>query len=339
MRLIMTTSRYYTPGIPNGWFQVAYDDELATGAVLPLKYFGKDLVLFRTESGEVAMLDAFCPHLGAHLGHGGKVAGESIQCPFHAWEFGTNGKCTKVPYAKHMPRKADMTTWHLKTVGGLIMAWHHAEGLPPQWDIPDEIPEWGTKDGVRNDAWTDYERRRWTIRTRNQEMAENQVDSVHFHYVHGTQNMPESQAEERGPVMRVFSDAGMETPRGRVDGSIESLAYGFGLAMVRFNGLAETLLVSSTTPIDEDHVDTRFNFSIKKMGGGSITRGVGKAFIDEVSRQLEQDIPLWENKIQWEHPLLCDGDGPIALFRRWSKQFYSYPAAQPDAAASPTAAE
>jgi hypothetical protein len=87
------------------------------------------------------------------------------------------------------------------------------------------------------------------------------------------------------------------------------------------------MLVSSVTPIDEDNVEVRFNFAVKKMGGKSITAGVGLAFVNEIARQLGQDIPIWENKIQHEHPLLCDGDGPIALFRRWSKQFYSYPEA------------
>ena len=53
--------------------------------------------------------------------------------------------------------------------------------------------------------------------------------------------------------------------------------------------------------------------------------GVGKAFVAEIERQLEQDIPIWENKIQHEHPLLCDGDGPIGVFRRWSRQFYCWP--------------
>ena len=60
-------------GYPRGWFVIQFSDELPPGAVKPLKYFGKDLVLFRTESGEPTILDAFCPHMGAHLGHGGKV--------------------------------------------------------------------------------------------------------------------------------------------------------------------------------------------------------------------------------------------------------------------------
>lgn len=44
--------------IPNGWFQIAYGDELATGRVLPLRYFGKSLTLTRAGDAEVALVDA-----------------------------------------------------------------------------------------------------------------------------------------------------------------------------------------------------------------------------------------------------------------------------------------
>ena len=311
--------RYFTPPIPNGWFQIAYSDEIKPGDVKPLKYFGKDLVIWRSEDGELAVLDAFCPHLGAHLGHGGTVKGSSIECPFHAWRFGTDGKCTAVPYAEHIPRKAKLPTWQVKEVANMVMCWHHANDEPPNFDIPDDIPEWG------NDEWTEVVQREWTIKTRNQEMAENAVDTAHFHYLHGTTNMPKSEASADGHILRVFSDAGMETPRGTVDGSIESLNYGFGLAVVRFTGIVDTLNVATQTPIDGDHVQLRFHFTVKKTGGAEMARGVGKAFVAEVSRQVEQDIPIWENKIQYERPLLCDGDGPIALFRKWCTQFYSYP--------------
>jgi len=73
---------------------------------------------------------------------------------------------------------------------------------------------------------------------------------------------------------------------------------------------------------------TRFNFSVKTTGGAQMARGVGKAFVAEVSRQVEQDIPIWENKVQHDMPILCDGDGPIASFRKWCTQFYTYPDSQ-----------
>lgn len=312
------TSRFYTPPIPNGWFQVAYSDELEVGQVMPLKYFGQHLVLFRDEEGEAQVLDAFCPHLGAHLGHGGKVEGKCIRCPFHAWKFDGAGNCKDVPYAKKIPPKARIGAWSVCEVAGLIMVWYHAAGQDPAFELP-QVPEYG------DDEWTPYERRRWQIKTRNQEMAENAVDSAHFHYVHGTSNMPSSEAEAKGHILRVFSGTGMETPRGPVEGRVESLSHGFGFTTVRFTGLVETLLVSSVTPIDAENVDVRFSFSVKKVGGADITKGVGKAFVAEVTRQLEEDIPIWENKIQWERPLLCDGDGPVGLFRKWCKQFYTEP--------------
>jgi hypothetical protein len=53
-----------------------------------------------------------------------------------------------------------------------------------------------------------------------------------------------------------------------------------------------------------------------------MTTNVGKAFIAEIERQLGQDIPIWEHKVMKMRPMLCDGDGPIGLFRRWCKQFY-----------------
>jgi cholesterol 7-dehydrogenase len=44
---------------------------------------GQHLVLFRTEKDEAKVLDAYCPHMGADLGVGGKVVGDCIECPFH----------------------------------------------------------------------------------------------------------------------------------------------------------------------------------------------------------------------------------------------------------------
>ena len=91
---------------------------------------------------------------------------------------------------------------------------------------------------------------------------------------------------------------------------------------MRFTGIVETLLVSSVTPIDGEFVDARFSFTAKKSADESATADVSKAFIAEIERQLEQDIPIWEHKVMHTRPMLCDGDGPIGTYRRWCKQFY-----------------
>jgi phenylpropionate dioxygenase-like ring-hydroxylating dioxygenase large terminal subunit len=62
---------------------------------------GNNLVAWRGTSGTSYIADAYCPHIGAHLGVGGEVHGECIQCPFHSWKFDgeQDGKLTCIPYA------------------------------------------------------------------------------------------------------------------------------------------------------------------------------------------------------------------------------------------------
>ncbi|MEN3271267.1 MAG: hypothetical protein V7636_28, partial [Actinomycetota bacterium] len=67
--------RYPMSPYPTGWYLLAESKDVQPGDVLPIEYFGKELVLFRTEAGEAVVLDAHCPHLGAHLGYGGTVEG------------------------------------------------------------------------------------------------------------------------------------------------------------------------------------------------------------------------------------------------------------------------
>jgi phenylpropionate dioxygenase-like ring-hydroxylating dioxygenase large terminal subunit len=307
---------YPFPPYPNGWFQLAYADDLRPCGVMPLSYFGRELVLFRGEDGVARALDAFCPHLGAHLGYGGKVQGDTIVCPFHNWRFDGCGGCVDVPYAKKIPPKAQMRAWPLREVNGLLLTWFHAEGKGPEWEVP-PLPEYGSDD------WTAYERRRWQIKTRNQEMAENAVDSPHLHYVHGAANMPQPQAEIKGHSLHVTTFA--------FDGNVEMAYHGFGFSTVRFGGMVETLVVGCMTPIDEETLEARFSFSVKKLPDRDATQGLLEAVISEVSRQLEQDIPIWEHKVYLERPVLCDGDGPIGIFRRWCRQFYSMPDREQDA--------
>ena len=90
---------------------VAYADDLAPGEVTALRYWGTDLVLWRDEAGEHHLQDAYCPHLGAHLGVGGKVQGATLECPFHGWTYDGAGACTNIPYSQRENRKAKLRTY------------------------------------------------------------------------------------------------------------------------------------------------------------------------------------------------------------------------------------
>ncbi len=156
----------------------------------PLYYFDRHLVIWRDDSGEAHVQDAFCPHLGAHLGHGGVVEGCEIRCPFHGWKFNAEGTNTDIPYADRTNQKGRINTYPVVERNGAVLAWYHPQGADPMWEVP-QFPEF------QGDAdFAPITQRTFTIDAAWQELAENGVDSAHFRYVHNTAEVPELEKYE-----------------------------------------------------------------------------------------------------------------------------------------------
>ena len=76
------------PFYPNGWFRLCDSHEVKTGESKFFDYVGRHVVVYRGFDNIVYCMDAYCPHMGANLGLGGKVKhGNCIECPFHGWLF------------------------------------------------------------------------------------------------------------------------------------------------------------------------------------------------------------------------------------------------------------
>jgi len=291
--------------VPNGWFIVARSDEVAPGAIVPVHYFGRDLVVFRTEGGVTRVTGAYCAHLGAHLGVGGKVHGETVECPFHGWCYeGEGGKCTEIPYGSgKIPPKAAIRAYPTLERNAMVWAWHHLEGKPPFYDVP-EVPELSDPD------WSEPYAAEFVIGTNCQEMAENNHDPAHFRFVHGTDAIPEQEMFIDGGYKRAVSG----------DGSFVRESFGLGLGVLR---ITDTMtFLTSTTPVDEEHVHVRWIFTTPRSAGAGAARAAAEAFMGGIS----QDIPIWENKRYVERPVLIKDERTILDHREWCQQFYSDPA-------------
>lgn len=316
--------------MPFGWFQVLYSSELSVGESRPLYYFGRDLVVFRTESGAVRVLDAHCPHMGAHLGYGirdhagggAAVVGESIVCPFHGWQYDGEGRCTHIPYASNLPPRVArgeqlIRAWQVREINQCILVWYHPEGVEPLFE-----PEAVAEAAADNDEWGELKTFSWDIDTHMQEIGENAVDTVHFHYVHGTDDIPEVQKQVfEGHTRHGLLKTRQPTPKGVIEGAIENRNIGPGLAFVRFTGLCDTLLMANLTPIGPQLTRAQYTFRQKKADAGSVASGIGDAIVANICQQMEEDRIIWSHKKYFDKPLLCDGDGPFGKFRRWYRQF------------------
>ncbi len=304
--------------VPLGWFAVARADEIAAGTVKSLHYFGTELVLWRGADSKLRATDPYCRHLGAHLGHGATVAGNDLECPFHHWRYDGSGAVTDIPYCKPVPKKVRqpsfLRAWPVVELNGLALAWYHPQGGPPLWQ-PDAAPE------ATTGGWKRFERYDREIAVHIQEITENGVDYPHFQFVHGTKSLPKPNWKIDGVRRVSIAAAKMETPRGIVDGQIESRATGPGQSFVRFTGISEVLLLNSPTPIDRERTHVRFDFYHPPETTGSLERAA-RALARNIIHQLEQDTPIWEHKRYQPEPVLCKADGPILAYRRQYRQYY-----------------
>jgi phenylpropionate dioxygenase-like ring-hydroxylating dioxygenase large terminal subunit len=113
------------------WYWLLRSDELRPGDVTAIRLLGRDLVVFRSESGLVRAMDAHCPHMGAHLAEG-RVDGEGIRCFFHGWKLDERGAVSDVPCRAPPPRAATRA-YPVREAYGLIWIW---PGDRPTHELP-----------------------------------------------------------------------------------------------------------------------------------------------------------------------------------------------------------
>ena len=317
---------------PTGWFLICFSDELAPGEVKPVQFMGQDLVVFRTESGEACISDAFCPHMGAHFAYGGTIEGELLRCPFHGFCFDTKGTCVKTGYGTKPPRKARLRTWPTKEMNGLILAYHHRDFREPEWTVPE----------LDDDGWTPLVHHGWDLRANPYDTAENSVDFGHFSIVHGYRKTEILRPlETDGPKLTaryaMDRDAGVFGKKADLRAEFEITKWGLGYSCVEVE-VAEYGLRSRhfVFPTSIDHEMLRLNLAIslrhvarpekinpllRLVPRRILHRLILGASMRGYKNDVAQDFEIWRNKIGVQRPPLADGDGPIHAFREWTQQF------------------
>ena len=325
-----------------GWHVVLFSQELAVGEVKKLHYFGQDLVAYRGESGRAAVLDAHCPHLGAHLGSAeGRVQGDNIACPFHGWTFDPTGRCVAIPYASKIPEKAidALKGWPVLEKNGYIAVWHDKDSNPPEDYMPD-IPEWNLPD------WGDWTFYRSRIRAKACDVIENIVDVAHFPHVHGglvhtfenrftDRSVTQLSTVERDANAHMIIPPGvpfdLEHARGeageKADAWGDATYHGPSIMYYYTESRSEEISfrswwVNCHTPVNDEELDLCSAVIVSGLDGMQLTEEFTQLYPHMAHVAFGQDVEIWKDKVYREEPLLCDGDGPINKLRRWYEQFF-----------------
>jgi len=159
------------------WHPIGYSSEVAKDSTHKVRLLGEDLVLARTESGSLLLVQERCPHRGASLLYG-FVEGETIRCPYHGWLYNREGQCLERPFESekaNRSRRKIIDSYSTHEVGGLIFAY-----MGPEEEKP-AFPNWDIlvrQDGVRHFEVQDDLACNWF------QVQENAVDVTHTFYTH-----------------------------------------------------------------------------------------------------------------------------------------------------------
>jgi phenylpropionate dioxygenase-like ring-hydroxylating dioxygenase large terminal subunit len=86
------------PVLLNDWHVVGFDRDIKTDTLYPVRLLGRDLVMWRSNSGQVQVWEDLCVHRGAQLSKG-SICDNQVVCPYHGWRYDESGRCTLIPSA------------------------------------------------------------------------------------------------------------------------------------------------------------------------------------------------------------------------------------------------
>jgi len=314
---------------PRGWFVIADAAQLGDRP-LALHYFGRDFVLFRGKaSGKPILLDAYCPHMGTHLGinttsyvvrDGAHIEGDAIRCPYHGWRFRADGQCDDIPGLKGpIPKAACVRSWPVHEAMGAIWVWHDEEGLEPEWEAPD-LPEW------HDPAWVHWKLDHLgTLPIHPQEIVDNIADMAHFGPIHGSEvEFFENEFRGHKAIQRMIG------PHRTLAHTCEKLHtdttyHGPGFLLSYMKGRHPAIMFIANTPVDDGVTSAWFGVLVKSSHAVATEEDVAmaRAFQEDGKAAFVQDFEVWANKRPALSVLQVNADGPFHLERTWYRQFYN----------------
>ena len=200
------------PVVRNEWYVVAFSHEVDATRPLLRHCCGDRIVLFRTADGAPVALHDRCPHRGSPLSLG-KIAGDTLQCPYHGFRYGASGQCVRVPSQATIVPELTVRSYPVAEKGGFIWLWPGASEAADPALLPD-----CRAFGLDRPGWSEKPYLMLEIKTNYSLLFENLLDTSHISFLHGTAldggRMATStfRIESEGKIVRIIRELRGDTP-------------------------------------------------------------------------------------------------------------------------------
>lgn len=109
----------------NCWYPIIFVQDLPKHRPYGFSLYDEPLVLFRDANENFTCLKDICPHRTAKLSQGQVIDGK-LECLYHGWQFGANGKCLHIPQLSEgatIPHNACVKSYTVVEKQGIVWLW------------------------------------------------------------------------------------------------------------------------------------------------------------------------------------------------------------------------
>lgn len=160
---------------PNFWTPVLPIAEIGVDPIA-VELAGESLVLFCDSVGQFSALLDRCPHRGARLSRGQVTEDGCLECPYHGWQFATDGTCTRVPFNPLTPvqlSKLSVVSFPTKVIVGMLWIFTGTENVP-DIQLPSSLLDKSDRYVIHHEIWNAH----WT------RAIDISLDYLHIPFVH-----------------------------------------------------------------------------------------------------------------------------------------------------------
>jgi phenylpropionate dioxygenase-like ring-hydroxylating dioxygenase large terminal subunit len=161
------------------WYVIGTKSDFPVNKPVKATIWGKNYVVWRNINDTYVGLDDACSHKGASLSKG-KVCNNNVICPYHGYEFDSNGTLTKVPGICFRPSPIyDVPSFQVKEKNGWVYLNTYYNKSDPSTNLTENI--FVEEEVAKNDSVVFLN---MDFNCYSRILSENSLDVMHIGFVH-----------------------------------------------------------------------------------------------------------------------------------------------------------